>query len=262
MSSFTFGARCAHAVVKATGRCLRAHRILWFSAALVLLASSRVTASEGESNLVLMPVQSFSGTTGSIPIPSDLAGGMMGVETGPITLSIDPDATNVFGLDNFLQQGKIDVTLQLSSPLFTTLGETPRVRIVESGPASVQFPNSDSLSAASNSVLGYDFLFQALLTGGGTVENGLFAGTVFQNVNAYDGQGSLGSWIVQPNSTVTWDIQNHGSVTFPDGTVVSGIGGSGSLTIAPEPSSLTLSGLGMAAIIALIRRVRRAKIRQ
>ena len=31
-----------------------------------------------------------------------------------------------------------------------------------------------------------------MLTGGGTVQNGLFAGTVFQNINAYEGTGIVG----------------------------------------------------------------------
>ena len=62
----------------------------------------------------------------------------------------------------------------------------------------------------------------------------------------YTREKALGSWIVLPGSTVSWDIQTNGSVTFPDGTVVSNIGGSGQLTIAPEPSGLALAFLGAA----------------
>ena len=234
-----------------TNSCWRTLCVLWLSVIVVLLTSSRVNAIVVPSNLVLMPVQSFGGTVDSIPIPPALTGGVTGVETGPITLSLDPLATNVFGLDNVLQEGVIDVTLLLSSPLFTQLEETPRIRIVESGPASVEYTDY--------SQVGYDFTYLALLTGGGTVQNGLFAGTVFHNINAYEGTGILGSWIVQPGSVFTWDIQQNGSITFPDGTVVTSVGGSGGGRIAPEPSSLTLSGLGMAAIVALRRTRRRAR---
>ncbi len=214
---------------------------------LVVLSAFPAMASELESNLVLMPVQSFTGTTDSIPIPPSLTGGVEGVQTGPITLSLAPNTIDVFGLDNVLQQGHIDVTLQLSSPLFTELGETPLIHIVETGPASVTYPTTD-LVATPSTLPPYDFLFQAFLTGGGTVENGLFAGTTFHNVNAYEGQGINGSWIVQPGSTVTWDIQHNGSVTFPDGTTISEIGGSGNLVIAPEPSSWLLLAVGSLAL--------------
>lgn len=220
-------------------------RILWTSVALTLAACGQVAADDiPRSNLVLVPVQSFSGTVESVPLPSAYGEDL---ETGPITLSIDPDATNVFGLDNYQHQGVIDVTLLLSAPLFSELRQTPRIRIIESGPAYVEDPRESGL--------GYDFLFHALLTGGGTVENGLFAGTVFHNVNAYEGEGVLGSWIVRPGSTVTWDIQGQGSVTFPDPdhTTVTDLGGSGFLTTAlPEPSSLTLGGIGAVAIIAFL----------
>ena len=129
----------------------------------------------------MMPVQSFTGTVDSIPIPPSLADGQVGVMTGPITLSLDPEASNVFGLDNVFQQGRIDVTLQLSSALFTELGQTPEIHIMETGPASITPVEGESL--------GYDFLFQALLTGGGTVANGLFEGTSFHNLNVYEGEG-------------------------------------------------------------------------
>ncbi|MBI3837013.1 MAG: PEP-CTERM sorting domain-containing protein [Planctomycetia bacterium] len=230
---------------KTTCSRLRASRILWLSAAIVLLASSRVLAA---GNLVLLPVEIFTGTVDSVPVNVPLNGG----QTGPISLALDSTATNVFGLDNVLGQGAIDVTLLLNSELFTLLGETPRIRIQESGPATVTLAPPGS---------GFDFTFHAELTGGGTVENGLFAGTMFQNLNIYEGDGLLGSWIVQPFTIVTWNIAGAGSVTFPDGTKVAGIGGSGYLVVTPEPSSLTLSGFGMAAIVVLLHRRSRAKPR-
>jgi hypothetical protein len=211
---------------------------------LPILAPETANAVLVESNLKLMPVASFSGTLDSIPLPPSYGEGL---QTGPITLSLDPWTTNVFGLDNVLQSGKIDVTLVLSSPLFMALDETPLIHIVETGPASVLFPNPQELD---------HFLFHADFTGGGTVSNGLFAGTTWSNLNAYDGEGNVGSWDVQAGSIVTWNVQN-GSVTFPDTTVVGGVGGVGSLTIAPEPSSLALAALGIASLVAVGRRQRK-----
>lgn len=104
-----------------------------------------------QPNLILKEVQSFGGTVDSIPIPPTLTGGVTGVETGPITLSLDPYTDNVFGLDNVYQTGFIDVTLLLNSPLFTLLGETPRIRIIESGPASVTYADYEES--------GYDFTY-------------------------------------------------------------------------------------------------------
>src|SRR5437879_589980 len=103
-------------------------------AALLVFTSLSCTAMANalESDLVLMPVQSFTGTVDSIPV-----GG--GNFTGPITLSLDSTATNSFGLDKNLEQGKIDVTLLLTSPLFSALGETPRIHIMETGHASVEY---------------------------------------------------------------------------------------------------------------------------
>jgi hypothetical protein len=228
----------------------RAQRILWLVAAAALLACGRAMADDGPppSNLVLMPVGSFGGQIQSVPVQV----GDNLTETGPITLSLDPSADNVFGLDNLQAQGVIDVTLLLSSPLFTSLGETPRIRIQEHGPANLVDLGGDLPPP------GADFLFHAALTGGGYVQTGLFAGTSFHNVNAYDGEGLLGSWIVRPGSIVTWDIQGNGSVTFPDGTTVNGLAGSGQLTILPEPSGLTLSALGIAALAVMARKRRRA----
>jgi hypothetical protein len=223
----------------------------------------------------------------------------------------------MFGLDNVLAQGQIDVTLQLSSPLFTALGESPVIRIQEMGAASamaskfatdlaIDSTSNNKVTSAANpfvasdvgnsltitggpgftignyhieSVSGgvatldaaagvtdatggqgaYDFLFTANLTGGGAVATGLFAGTVFHNLNIYEGDLLLGSWIVKPHSLVPWHIDNAATVTFPDGSMDTGIGGSGFLTVAPEPSSLILAGFGMAAIVAVLRKRSRAK---
>ena len=226
-------------MIKAIRSGFRACHVSCIAALLVFMASSRSSASVVHSNLVLVPLQSFGGTVSSVPIPPAFGEGL---ETGPITLSLDPDATNVFGLDNAYEQGFIDVTLLLSSPLFTLLGETPRIRIIESGPASVEYVDSYQC--------GYDFLFEAILTGGGTVENGLFMGTEFHNVNAYNGTGVLGSWIVQLGSTVTWDIQNNGSVTFPDGTTIDNLGGSGLMVVVSEPSTLAMAVVGVLGLAA------------
>jgi hypothetical protein len=223
---------------------LRLYWVLWFSAALVFLASSRSWGIVVVPNLKLMPVGSFSGTFDPIPIPPQYGENL---NTGPITLSLDPTATNVFGLDNVFEQGDIDVTLLLSSTMFGDLG---KIHIIESGAAGIFY--SDGLPP------GADFAFHATLTGGGTVEGGPFAGTQYDNVNAYDGDGINGSWIVMPNSTVDWTVQDA-TITFTDGSTVTGVGGSGSMFIAPEPSSLTLFGLGSLASGIVIRRRRRAR---
>jgi hypothetical protein len=297
---------------KTTKSRLPAARILWLSVAIVLLASSRTLAGP-----VLLPIESFGGTIDSVPVPPSLTGGVTGVQTGPITLSLEAAPTNFFGLDNVQAQGQIDVMLQLSSPLFTALGESPVIRIQESGAASVIASqvsndlaiddtfNNEVTSAAHPFVAGdvgnsltifggtgftpgnyliqsvtggvatlnapagtlgstggtgeFDFLFTANLTGGGTVATGLFTGTVFHNLNIYEGDLVLGSWIVKPHSLVPWHIDNAATVTFPDGSTVNGIGGSGFLTVAPEPSSLVLAGFAMAAMVAVLRKRSRAK---
>jgi hypothetical protein len=227
---------------------IKTFTILLLSTMLPHLAPDNVSASVIESDLKLMPVASFGGTLDSIQLPPSYGENL---QTGPITLSLDPSANNVFGLDDVLHSGKIDVTLMLSSPLFTALGQTPLIHIVEVGPAAVQFPNPEEPN---------HFLFHSDLTGGGTVANGLFAGTVWSNLNAYDGEGNLGSWDVQPGSIVNWNVQN-GSVTFPEGTMVTGVGGIGTATIAPEPSSLALAAAGVVGLLAQALRKRREILR-
>lgn len=263
----------------------RPHRFAVTFALTIAISVLASVASAGEnederhhhdgSNLKLKGVASFSGVFDSVPVKI----GNLRLETGPISLTLDTSAHNVFGLDNYQRSGFIDVTLLMTSPLFSQLGETPRIRIVESGPAHLLDDDHDhhwhwpwpwpwhdwhhdndrgQATPFSTSDPGYDFLFRANLTGGGMVENGLFAGTVYENVNAYEGQGLLGSWIVKPGSTVTWDVNNSAKITFPDGTVVCGLGGSGQLTIVPEPASLLLAGLGAVVVVATARR-RRAR---
>jgi hypothetical protein len=241
----------ANIMFKAALRNLRSSSGKCLVALSICLAAGRAVAIDLQPNFVMEPVQSFSGTVDSIPIPPSLVGGEEGVTTGPITLSLDPTADNVFGLDNVFQQGQIDVTLMLSSKLFTELDQTPEIHIMESGPASICPVEGDWP--------GFDFFFQASLTGGGTVANGLFEGTTFHNLNIYDGDGVLGSWIVLPGSTVTWNIGTNGSVTFPDGTVVNNIGGSGQLTIAAEPSGSALAFLAAICGLGTFYRVRRAR---
>ncbi|HTM52660.1 MAG TPA: hypothetical protein VL175_01455 [Pirellulales bacterium] len=213
----------------------------------VLGMSATARADEDlESNLKLMPVGSFTGTLPSVALPAIYGDNL---ETGPITLSLDTNQVNLFGLDNVLQQGHIEVTLLLSSPLFDFLHITPSIRIVETGPAYVNFPGTENFVPE-----GADFTFVANLTGGGTITQGLFAGTTFHNLNAYEGDGVLGSWLVMPNSIVTWNIAGDGSITFPDGTVVNGVSGSGFLGVAPEPSSFVLGSMGMLLLAAALRR--------
>lgn len=221
-------------------------RVVLCSLALHFIVPGRGIAGSVQSNLKPMPVQSFSGTFDSIPIPPAYGENL---STGPITLSLDPSATNVFGLDNVFQQGVIDVTLLLSSTAFGDLG---KIHITESGPANVFLP--DELPP------GADFDFHASLTGGGIVEGGPFAGTGYENVNAYDGAGINGSWIVMPNSTVNWTVENA-TITFPDNSTITGVGGSGSMAIAPEPSSLTLFAFGLVMIVCWFAKRSRAKPR-
>jgi hypothetical protein len=216
--------------------------------AMLGLAATAAADDEPISNLKLMPVEAFTGTLPSIPLPPIYGENL---QTGPITLSLDTNQVNLFGLDNVLAQGHIEVTLILSSPLFTALGVTPTIRIVETGPAYVTFPGDFESFSETGEPHG-DFTFVANLTGGGTITTGLFAGTTFHNLNAYEGDGVLGSWLVLPHSIVTWNIAGDGSVTFPDGTVVNGVSGSGFLGVAPEPSSFVLGSIGMLMLAALI----------
>lgn len=240
---------------------LRAGLLVALAALSPLCGGIQTASAELSPSLVLMPIKSFTGFVDSVPVP--YGGGT--IPSGPISVSLDPTAANVFGLDNVLEEGYIDVTLILDSPLFSALGESPAIRIVESGPAYVglidPFPGSPATSPAASDLPcecdcdpGFDFYFFAALTGGGTVENGLFQGTKFSNVNAYQGTGLFGSWIVRPNSIVTWDIGDNGSVTFPDGSVVTGVGGRGTLVVAPEPSSLALAAAGLAGSFLVARR--------
>lgn len=245
-----------------TARNFFATRLAYLLAAAGLVALATPALAEPVSNLKLLPIKTFDGTINSIPIPF----GDTILDTGLITLSLDTTATNVFGLDDVLREGYIDVTLLMTSPLLELLGDTPRIRIVEQGPAWAYFINQPSQGAASQGIaesdcncncLPFDFVFFAALTGGGTVQNGIFEGTVFQNVNAYQGEGMLGSWLVRPDSTVTWDINDTATITLPDGTRISGIGGTGTLTVVPEPASCLLAGLGLAAVVVAGRRGRR-----
>lgn len=225
-----------------------------------LLASfSTARAVPLSPTLKLMPISTFTGVIDSIPVPSDED---VVIETGPISLALDTTAYNVFGLDDVQKKGYIDVTLILSSPLLDFLGESPKIRIVESGPAWVYQVNQPAPGpAASQSIDGYcdcdcfpfDFYFFAALTGGGTVQDGIFAGTTFENINAYQGTGLNGSWIVRPNSIVTWDISDTAVITFPDGTRVEGVSGIGTLTVVPEPTSLALAGMALAGLVLAAR---------
>src|SRR5262245_41791097 len=111
-------------------------RPLLFAIAAASLFAPRVLADDlPPSNLIMMPVNIFTGTLDSVPVKV----GDVVTETGPITLSLDPYADNKFGLDNLQSKGAIDVTLLLSAPLFTYLGETPRIRIQENGPVYASF---------------------------------------------------------------------------------------------------------------------------
>lgn len=232
----------------------RASAICGLALALFVLAAQEPAQASllDSPSLVLLPVQSFTGIIDSFLVPF----GEGFVPTGPIGLALDPAATNVFGLDNVEEAGYIDVTLILTSPLLSFLGETPRIRIVEAGPTSVGYVNPPGSPAAGSLPSdcdcdcdnGFDFFFYSALTGGGTVQDGVFAGAVFENVNAYQGQGLLGSWIVKPNSIVTWTIDDAATVTFPSGAVVEGIGGRGTLVVTPEPSTFALAALGLAGV--------------
>ncbi|MBL9124179.1 MAG: PEP-CTERM sorting domain-containing protein [Planctomycetaceae bacterium] len=232
------------------------------AAALLALASAPPAAASllESPSLKLMQISSFTGTINPISVPF----GDGFISTGPISLALDPSAINLFGLDNVYEAGYIDVTLILSSPLLSFLGENPKIRIIEEGPTSVGYinpPDGPSPSSVPHGGgcdcgcdPGFDFFFYSALTGGGTVQDGAFAGAVFHNVNAYQGQGMLGSWIVKPNTPVAWTINSSATVTFPGGYVAEGVGGRGTLTVVPEPSSFVLAALGLAGAWCAARR--------
>ena len=229
---------------------------------MTLMACQPASAALVDSpSLKLFPIKSFTGTLDPISVP--YLDGF--VSTGPLSLSLDPTGTNLFGLDNLNQAGYIDVKLLVTSPLLELLGGPAHIQIIEQGKASVGYINPPGSPAASSvpsdcdcdcPTNNFDFFFYAALTGGGTVEDGAFAGAVFHNVNAYQGTGLNGSWIVSPNSTVTWTIDDTATVTFPGGYVAEGIGGRGTLTVAPEPSSFALAALGLAGVWLVRRRTK------
>jgi hypothetical protein len=202
------------------------------------------------TQVMLRDIQSFTGTATSVPFSVN----GYDLETGKIVLALDPSAHNFFGLDAELHQGFIDATLILSLPEFPfpeLLGPDPiRIRILESGPVSI-YPWDG----------GGGFDFTALLTGGGTIHEGIFAGVTFSNVNRYEGDGSFGSLIV--NATpISWSLDHSGTVMFPPslGGMTQSIDGTGWLNVVPEPGGISLAAISFVALLATARPRRRRLI--
>lgn len=139
-------------------------RGLMLSTSCVLISS--LFPSITLADTVTVQLGSFSGTFTSVPFTFQGTP----TETGPITLSLDPIGVNVLGYDTESSIGFIDVTVRVQFPLLNVIGEPPpRIRIMESGPASV-----DQVG------------FTATMFGGGTVEApSTFAGVSFSNRNRY-----------------------------------------------------------------------------
>lgn len=230
---------------------LAKHRF-WLSilTVLIMLSSHRgVQAAE-----ILRPIATFTGMLDSFDfdVPSELVGGMMGtvttLTTGPITLSLDPaGGVNLFGLDDTMDSGSIDVTLLVDFPLLFDLGMLPplSIRIMEGGAASVM----DCMGTCPPN----EFTFTATMSGGGTVADGsFFDGTIFSNLNQYLGEGINSSWFAVTPPDITWSLGFSGEVTFPanlGGDMVTGIDGSGTLTLIPEPAAVTLFLLGLLGLV-------------
>jgi hypothetical protein len=204
------------------------------------------------TQVMIRELRDFSGMVTSVPFSV----GGLDLVTGAILLTLDPTANNFFGLDAELLQGYIDATLLLEFPEFASpelLGPDPiRIRIIEDGPVTIEpFEGGDGFS------------FTAMLTGGGTIEEGIFAGVSFTNVNTYDGEGLFGSLIVSDNTPVSWSLNGSGMVTFPPslGGLTESIDGSGALNVVPEPSGMLLAALSLLALFTIARQRNHGRIR-
>src|ERR1044072_8332823 len=123
-------------------------------------------SSDARADVVTVNLSSFSGTLTSVPFVFE--GTPM--ETGPITVVLDPIGVNVLGFDTSSGIGFIDVSLRVHFPLLDAIGEEAlRIHILESGPATV-----DQVG------------FTATMFGGGTIEGpSVFEGVSFLNRNRY-----------------------------------------------------------------------------
>lgn len=190
-------------------------------------------SSKAWSASVSTPLDSFSGTLNSVPLVyKDRP-----VETGPITIKLDPNATrtSTFEFDDKAGTASIDLNLLVDFPLLKTIGQpSPSIRIIENGTA---FITNDQLTAA--------------LTGGGTIGSGsIFEGVSFSNSNSYRFGTRPGD---RPGTIITgeWNTTG-GSVTLPPslGGGTRPTNGGGQTKPVPEPS--TILGLGMTLVFGTL----------
>lgn len=202
-----------------------------------------------QAALVNKDIIAFTGVLDAIEFP---IAGIGLVNTGPITVSLDPAGQNVFGLDDSTATGAIDVTLIVDFPLLANIMEPqPSINIIENGAASITAGGS------------HDFIFDANMTGGGTIMSGLLTGVQFSNTNAYNGEGFFSSWEAISPPDITWEVMN-GQVIFPaeltggsSDFIVTGVGGIGTLTVVPEPGTFALGIIGLLSVMAFGRLARR-----
>lgn len=198
---------------------------------------------------------SFSGTMSGVNVDIDGSS----VPSGTISFTLDPS----FGAENYClfnwdtDFSYLQLNLLLSSPLTESLDLAPvPIEIDESGPL-----DSTPMIDLTTGTLAAPWSDTVTLTGGGTVHGGLFDGSVYQNKEEFHFY-VVGKQVVNISDKL-YLIKDAGIsvASTQDGTIdgdaTSGTG-SGTITGVPEPSTLTLLGIGL-SLVGYVGRRRTAK---